>query len=173
MEALDSGSRPASPAATAGPRLLHRSRRRSHTAHTSRSCVEGTRRSLARVHHDARFLVGASEHVRFLTKAIEAFRDLPRIAVIVASGDRGITAQLRPLPANVRVFDRVPHAEILDAADLVVTDADAAMFHESILRLVPMLAYPRRFEQFGISSRIVFHGIGLRGHRRDDPGRIR
>jgi len=108
------------------------------------------------------------ENVEILRKVLKAFADMPDVQVVVSTGDEHATAALQPVPANVDVFDFVPQMEILREADLVITHAGAGTFRECIYHEVPMLAYPRNHDQFGNSSRIVFHGIGLRGDRHGD-----
>jgi zeaxanthin glucosyltransferase len=112
--------------------------------------------------------------VRFLSKIIDAFRDLPEIAVAISAGSKDTLAALPAPPANVRAFSFLPQLRLLDSADLVITHAGAGTFRECIVKQVPMLAYPRNSDQFGNSARIAFHGAGLRGSRnRATPASIR
>ncbi len=104
--------------------------------------------------------------VRFLSKIIDAFRDLPDIAVAISTGSKETLAALPVPPPNMRAFSFLPQLRLLDSADLVITHAGAGTFRECIVKQVPMLAYPRNSDQFGNSARIAFHGVGLRGNRR-------
>ncbi len=110
----------------------------------------------------------------FLRRVVGALAGLATVDLVVATGDGETTAALYPCPDNVRVCDRVPQLEVLEQADLAITHGGAGTLRECIDRGVPMLVYPRAFDQFGNAARVVFHGLGLRGNRRrDDPGTIR
>ena len=99
----------------------------------------------------------------FLSRVIDAFRDLPDIAVAISTGSKDTLAALPAPPPNVRAFSFLPQLQLLDGADFVITHAGAGTFRECIVKQVPMLAYPRNSDQFGTSARIAFHGAGLRG----------
>jgi len=66
---------------------------------------------------------------------------------------------------NVHIFNRVPQKELLGKVDVMINHGGMNSITECILSLVPMLIYPgtSTLDQVGNSSRVVYHGLGLRG----------
>lgn len=115
-----------------------------------------------------------TKDIQFLRKIIRAFKQLPELQIIVSTGDARVNALLGQIPANISIADFVPQLDTLRIADLVITHGGANTFRECVIHEVPMLVYPREFDQFGIASRVVYLGVGLRGLRsRDSASTIR
>jgi UDP:flavonoid glycosyltransferase YjiC (YdhE family) len=115
-----------------------------------------------------------ADNVAFLRKVMTAFDGIEGVCVVISTSDPRATAALGPPPANIQVIDFAPQLTFLETASLVITHAGAGTLRECIEKTVPLLAYPRNHDQLGVSARIVFHGIGLRGRRTvDTPTMIR
>ncbi len=82
---------------------------------------------------------------------------------------------LGPLPSNVSTFRWLPQLEVLEHTDVAVIHGGINTVDECVLAGVPMLVYCGfETDMAGNTSRIVFHGLGLAGHRgRDQPDTIR
>src|SRR5262249_49884574 len=110
-----------------------------------------------------------NDNVAFLLRVLDAFRNLPDVVVIVATGDERTTAALSARAAsNIHVFDFVPQLEMLRITDVFITHGGSGSVREALARAVPMLVYPRSHDQIGNAARVVFHRLGLRGDRRRD-----
>lgn len=106
--------------------------------------------------------------VSLLRRMISAFQDLPDMEVFISAGDPRVREALGEAPANMTISEFLPQLKVLEIADLAITHAGSGTFRECIAKGVPMLAYPRNFDQMGNAARIVHLGIGLRGSRRWD-----
>jgi len=115
----------------------------------------------------------AAPRRRFLNKVIEAFRALPEIGLLVAAGVNVVEDQSLNLPPNVRLVTNAPQLAVLRRAHLMLTEGGSNSIKECVHMGVPMLVYPRNADQPGNSARILFHGLGLRGHpEHDSPSDI-
>ena len=82
------------------------------------------------------------------------------IQVVLAKGNNIQLAELGPIPSNVIVVDQAPQIELLKRATLCITHAGLNTALESIACGVPMVAIPIGYDQFGVATRIVHHGVG-------------
>lgn len=107
---------------------------------------------------------------QFFRKVIEAFATDQSHRLILAVGKNIEPGAFGPLPVNVSVYQYVPQIEILKRADLMITHGGIQSVSECIFSGVPMLVYPLSsdFDQNGNAARVVYHGLGLRGHIRRD-----
>lgn len=66
---------------------------------------------------------------------------------------------------NVKIFKWVPQRLVLTYCDLFITHGGINSVHDAIRAGVPMIVYPieNGYDQNGNSSRVVHHGLGLRG----------
>lgn len=66
---------------------------------------------------------------------------------------------------NLKIFNWVPQRTVLDSCDLFITHGGINSIHDAIRATVPMIVYPieNGYDQNGNSSRVVHHGLGLRG----------
>lgn len=76
---------------------------------------------------------------------------------------------LPSLPDNVHVFDFVPQVNLLQHTDLFISHGGFNSVVESIEAEVPLLLYPVHddFDPRGITTRVVYHGMGRRGSEAD------
>jgi UDP:flavonoid glycosyltransferase YjiC (YdhE family) len=106
-----------------------------------------------------------------LVKAVAASDDLE---LVLSLGGRLEPRELGELPGRVHAFGWLPQPEVLRRVDLAVVHGGANTVDECILAGVPMLVYCGfETDMAGITSRIVFHDLGVAGGRDDDPGTIR
>ena len=101
----------------------------------------------------------------FLKKVITAFKNCPEIKVIIASGGEINTKELVNDAPNIEIFNYLPQLQTLAVANLAIIHGGSGTLKECIMKGVPVLVYPRGAEQKGVSARVVFHKIGLRGKR--------
>jgi zeaxanthin glucosyltransferase len=66
---------------------------------------------------------------------------------------------------NVKIFNWVPQRLVLAHCDLFITHGGINSVHDAIQAGVPMIVYPieNGYDQNGNSSRVIHHGLGLRG----------
>lgn len=66
---------------------------------------------------------------------------------------------------NVKIFNWVPQRAVLSNCDLFITHGGINSVHDAIQATVPMIVYPieNGYDQNGNSSRVLHHGLGLRG----------
>jgi zeaxanthin glucosyltransferase len=71
---------------------------------------------------------------------------------------------------HVYFFNHVPQLQVLAHAHLFINHGGLNSIKESIATSVPMLIYPidSNYDQNGNSSRVIYHGLGLRGDIRTD-----
>lgn len=98
--------------------------------------------------------------VAFLQKLIDATRDQRCLLVIAQKLEPGVLSG-----PHVYVFSHLPQLDILSHADLLITHGGLNSVKEAIALNVPMLVYPfeSKVDHHGNSSRVVYHGLGLRG----------
>jgi UDP:flavonoid glycosyltransferase YjiC (YdhE family) len=110
----------------------------------------------------------------FLKRVIDASAD-QQWRLLVATGPECDPEELGQLPKNVAVFSWLPQPEILAQADVMLCAGGNATINECVVSGVPMLVYPiDRMDQYGMSARVVYHGLGLRGSlESDDVSTIR
>ena len=94
----------------------------------------------------------------FLTKLNEAIKDLD-CELIVGS-----------------TTNWIDQSEVLSRSDIFITHGGINSVHDAIRFRVPMIVYPidSNYDQNGNSSRVVYHGLGLRGDLdHDSPAEIK
>ncbi|MBL0742941.1 glycosyltransferase [Chryseolinea lacunae] len=98
----------------------------------------------------------------FLNKLIAIVKQTPHLLIVSTKQKNELTS---PLPDNVYVFDFVQQTLLLQHTDLFISHGGFNSVSESIQAEVPMLLYPVHdaFDPRGNSTRVVYHGMGLRG----------
>jgi zeaxanthin glucosyltransferase len=93
----------------------------------------------------------------------------PSATWVVATGDSQL-ASLRETttPAHVILAERIPQVRLLPRAAAMITHGGSNSVRECLHFGVPMLVFPRWFDQYGMAARIQAHGLGLVG----DPRRV-
>jgi zeaxanthin glucosyltransferase len=106
---------------------------------------------------------------RFLRNLARAMAARPRLALIMAVGPGLDPEDFRGLSANTYVYRHIPQLAVLRRADLFITHGGSNSVKEAISLGVPLVVYPERAEQPGLTVRVVHHGLGRAG----DPVRAR
>ena len=93
---------------------------------------------------------------------------------VVAAGDSlPLLLRQTALPAHVIIAERIPQVRLLARAALMITHGGSNSVRECLHFGVPMLVFPRWFDQYGIGARVRFHGLGLVGDpRRATPSGV-
>jgi zeaxanthin glucosyltransferase len=106
----------------------------------------------------------------FISRLMNVIRKR-RCFLIVSVSDTLHPAVSHGLPDNVLFLKSAPQLEILSRASLFITHGGLNSIKEAVYAGVPMLVYPlnHKMDQRGNSSRVVFHGLGLRGNLQTDP----
>jgi len=99
---------------------------------------------------------------RFFRELLVVLADRPQYTLIVALGPGISPKKFSGVPDNVHLYPRVPQLDVLGRADLFITHGGSNSVKESISRGVPMLVYPDRGDQPGVSARVVQRGLGER-----------
>lgn len=104
----------------------------------------------------------------FVRKLFALADALPEFEFIISVGRILEKITDLTMPANVHVFRTVPQLSILKKSKAMITLGGANSLKEAISLGVPVLCYPFHNDQFGNSSRIIFHKLGLRGNMNVD-----
>jgi UDP:flavonoid glycosyltransferase YjiC (YdhE family) len=91
----------------------------------------------------------------------QQFTDCQVITVIPERVQVELTMQKRP--SNLLVFPWIPLWELLvtrNSAKVVVTTPGVGAFREAIASGTPMIAVPRKADQFGAAARVEYFGLG-------------
>ncbi|MBV8213675.1 MAG: glycosyl transferase [Verrucomicrobia bacterium] len=91
---------------------------------------------------------------------LEAVGEFPDMQLVLSIGMNLDPEDLGTTPANAIVVRRAPQVELLKHAELCITHAGINTTLESLAEGVPMVAIPIGYDQPGIASRIVYHGVG-------------
>jgi zeaxanthin glucosyltransferase len=91
---------------------------------------------------------------------LAAVDKLPEIQLVLAKGNNIELSELGPIPSNIIVVDKAPQIDLLKRASLCVIHAGLNTTLEALAQGVPMVAIPLGYDQFGVASRIVYHGVG-------------
>jgi len=83
---------------------------------------------------------------------------------VVAIGASLSLEQFPSIPTNVIVVNQAPQLDLLKKASIMINHGGTNTIKECLLFGVPMIAFPIGFDHPGNSARIVYHGLGLRGH---------
>jgi MGT family glycosyltransferase len=82
------------------------------------------------------------------------------VQLVIASSALSSSPESNELPGNPVVVSYAPQVHLLSRASLFITHAGLNSVLESLGSGVPMLALPFAADQFGVASRIVYHGVG-------------
>ena len=110
----------------------------------------------------------------FLDRLILAVTNTNRVLLVsIPSGFK----EIRPaenIPDNVYFLNVAPQLEVLTYSDLLITHGGFNSIKEAIHAGVPMLIYPAHtyFDVPGITTRVVYHQLGLQGNLRRDTVQI-
>lgn len=100
-----------------------------------------------------------------LRRILASLRDLKDAQIVVSTGNEPARAALAVEFPHAQIFTHVPQLSVLKCADLVLTHGGWNTVRECICAGVPMLAFPRQFDQPYNCARIEYLGLGLRGSR--------
>ena len=93
-----------------------------------------------------------------------------RVVVTMPAG----TADLGPLPANVRVEQFVPHGPLLERAAIAVTHGGMGATQKALAAGVPVVVVPFGRDQHEVAARVVHADAGVRlAKGRLTPERLR
>jgi UDP:flavonoid glycosyltransferase YjiC (YdhE family) len=109
----------------------------------------------------------------FINKLLNVVRNRPCFLIISITATQH-RAVRHDLPDNVVFLTTAPQLEILSMASLFITHGGLNSIKEAVYAGVPMLVYPLnpKMDQKGNSTRVVFHGLGLRGDLRKDSEEV-
>jgi MGT family glycosyltransferase len=112
----------------------------------------------------------------FLLKAaIRGLADLPVQVVATTGGHRSVEElRLGRIPANVRIGQWIPHADLLPRVKVVVTTGGAGTVLASLAAGVPLVIVPTEWDKPEVAQRVVEAGAGVRlAPARCTPRRLR
>lgn len=98
---------------------------------------------------------------------LEALATRPQWQGMLSVGEHEDVSKLK-VPANVRVYARVPQIDVLKRASVFVTQGGAVSLGEAFTLGIPMVLAPLFFDQWGLSARVAFHGLGVRASESQD-----
>ncbi len=105
----------------------------------------------------------------FLLRLFGVVERRPDWELIVSLSGRVDRAALGTLPERIHVFDWVPQLRVLECVDVAITHGGINTIDECVLHSVPMLIYCGfETDMAGNTARVVHHGIGLAGDRKQD-----
>lgn len=109
-----------------------------------------------------------------LRRLLETVGERPGWELVLSLSRRLAPTELGRLPERVHVFDWVPQLEVLEHADAAIIHGGVNTINECVLSGVPMLVYCGfETDMAGSTARVVHHGIGIAGSRRDGAPEIR
>ncbi|AZQ64761.1 hypothetical protein EI427_21285 [Flammeovirga pectinis] len=116
-------------------------------------------------------------HEQFLEKLTQAFKKIKEVTFLVCVEDENQRLKLREMIDNESIyfFRRVPQVDLLEKGiDLMIGHGGVNSINECILTNTPMLIYPgsKELDQIGNASRVVYHGLGMRGTYSDSVKKI-
>jgi UDP:flavonoid glycosyltransferase YjiC (YdhE family) len=115
-----------------------------------------------------------STDLAFLQRLIGIVAERPHWDLVISLSDRIPPADLGRLPERVYAFSWIPQLSVLRVADVVVTHGGISTIDECVVSGVPVLVYCGfETDMGGTTARVVHHGIGIAGDRRDDTPVIR
>ncbi len=86
---------------------------------------------------------------------------MPEIQLVFSIGANVDAEDLGPFPPNAVVVTSAPQLALLKRACLCITHAGLNTALEALSEGVPMVAIPVGYDQPGVASRIVYHGVGV------------
>lgn len=109
----------------------------------------------------------------FLKRLVGVVAERPDWELVISLSGRLAAADLGTLPERVHVFSWVPQTLVLQSSDVVVTHGGINTIDECVLEGVPMLVCCGfQTDMAGNTARVVYHGLGLAGDRRQDTTRV-
>ncbi len=115
-----------------------------------------------------------SADLALLRRLLEVVGERPESELVVSLSRRVERADLGHLPDRVHLFDWLPQLSVLQRADAAITHGGIGTVDECVLSGVPMLVYcGGETDMAGTTARVVHHGIGIAGDRRDGAAAIR
>lgn len=114
--------------------------------------------------------------LRFYAVIKKVCEEMKSTSFILSISKDVFPMELMPFSANTFVFKKVPQLHLLGYCDLMITHGGMNSITECIEKEIPMLVYPldKSWDQPGNASRVVYHGLGLKGNiRRATPRSIR
>jgi UDP:flavonoid glycosyltransferase YjiC (YdhE family) len=118
----------------------------------------------------ASFSTSYMDQADLAQRVLDALADLP-VRGILTAGPALETEKLR-VPANVKVFDYLPHRTVLPHADLMITHAGWQTINAALVEGVPLLCLPDGRDQPDNAARVVAAGAGLRASKNASPRRL-
>lgn len=103
-------------------------------------------------------LVNGLDHV--YKTILEAAAMVPQVQLVLSSGLSTKLDELGPIPSDTIVVRAAPQLELLKRAAICITHAGLNTALEALTQGVPMIALPIGFDQPGVATRIVYHGVG-------------
>lgn len=107
-----------------------------------------------------------------LSRIWEVARRHPEWRFLYAAGKDWKDFSGSGVPENVDVVSWAPQHEVLEHADLAILHGGIGGLVEAVESATPMLLYPHINDQRGSAARVVFHGIGRAGNRKDPVDKI-
>ena len=106
----------------------------------------------------------------FLERLEKAARELGLLLVISIKDNRILDKFTTAAVESIYIFPSVPQIQVLRDTDLFITHGGLSSIKESIDAEVPLLMYPVHsdYDPKGNATRVVYHGMGLRGDIRKD-----
>jgi zeaxanthin glucosyltransferase len=112
---------------------------------------------------------------RFFRHIAKVCSENPNIRIILSVGTFFNISDIKSIPKNLYVFDKVPQLDLLQKCDMVINHGGMNTIYESIMAEKPMIVFPLslKTDQNGNAARVVFHEIGVRGIiRKSNPKSI-
>jgi UDP:flavonoid glycosyltransferase YjiC (YdhE family) len=104
----------------------------------------------------------ATDSDELIKPTLEAFEDRREFIVIAALGKRGISMKAgTPVPQNARVEDYLPYDDVLQYADIFVTNGGYGAIQHGLSSGVPMVVGGRRADKPENAMRVEWAGAGI------------
>jgi zeaxanthin glucosyltransferase len=102
---------------------------------------------------------------RFFRHIAKVCSENPNIRIILSVGTFFNISDIKSIPKNLYVFDKVPQLDLLQKCDMVINHGGMNTIYECIMTGKPMVIFPLSltWDQNGCAARVVYHQIGVRG----------
>ena len=107
-----------------------------------------------------------------ITRIWAVARKHPEWRFLYAAGKDWDEYTKASMPENVDVVSWAPQHRVLEHAELAIPARRTGGLVEAVETATPMLLYPHINDQRGSAARVVFHGIGRAGDRKDPVEKI-
>jgi len=106
--------------------------------------------------------VANDDFAELVGPALEALADEP-VLIVVTTGAAGGPAgrALPPIPANARVAEFLPYAELMPKVSVFVTNGGYCGLHEAMTHGVPIVVAGDTEDKVETSARVVWSGVGI------------